>query len=197
MRRRARSKRVREVDAVPAHRPRAVFALAQPTRVAGFKLAPERVARVDPRALALPARLPARAAAHRTPRLGRGIGATRRVAARVVGGCEKCRDGVRARGARRARGRRRRGRRARGGGGPRGGRGGARGGGAPRGGTTTTRTARTMAMGASTARASTGRRRAWCGARECGASWERLRRGDDDNGTKLECDERRRAISCS
>ena len=56
------SKRVGEIDAVPAHRPRVVFALAQPTRVAGFKLAPERVAAIDPRALALPARLPARAA---------------------------------------------------------------------------------------------------------------------------------------
>jgi len=163
MRRRARSKRVREVDAVPAHRPRAVFALAQPTRVAGFKLAPERVARVDPRALALPARLPARAAAHRTPRLGRGIGATRRVA----GCCEKCRDGVRARGARRARGRRRRGRR---------------------------------------------ERRRWARRRRArrrdadahgAARGSAARAGKDfveatiDNGTKLECDERRRAISCS
>ena len=164
MRRRARSKRVREVDAVPAHRPRAVFALAQPTRVAGFKLAPERVARVDPRALALPARLPARAAAHRTPRLGRGIGATRRVAARVVGSCEKCRD---ARGARRARGRRRRGRRER------------------------WRWAR---------RRRARRRDADAHGAARGSA---ARAGKDfveatiDNGTKLECDERRRAISCS
>lgn len=167
MRRRARSKRVREVDAVPAHRPRAVFALAQPTRVAGFKLAPERVARVDPRALALPARLPARAAAHRTPRLGRGIGATRRVAARVVGGCENCRGGVRARGARRARGRRRRGRRER------------------------WRWAR---------RRRARRRDADAHGAARGSA---ARAGKDfveatsDNGTKLECDERRRAISCS
>ena len=167
MRRRARSKRVREVDAVPAHRPRAVFALAQPTRVAGFKLAPERVARVDPRALALPARLPARAAAHRTPRLGRGIGATRRVAARVVGGCLKSRVGVRARGARRARGRRRRGRRER------------------------WRWAR---------RRRARRRDADAHGAARGSA---ARAGKDfveatiDNGTKLECDERRRAISCS
>lgn len=168
MRRRARSKRVREVDAVPAHRPRAVFALAQPTRVAGFKLAPERVARVDPRALALPARLPARAAAHRTPRLGRGIGATRRVAARVVGCCVSRRvETRRARGARRARGRRRRGRRER------------------------WRWAR---------RRRARRRDADAHGAARGSA---ARAGKDfveatsDNGTKLECDERRRAISCS